>query len=273
MTSVLKPRLLAVATAALFVLSLVGLEVVDPGESSVVAAAAAATTRTGSARVEVTSVSSSSGSEFRVTGTGVVDFGSRRSSSTVTGGPANAAITTVTDDGVVYVKATPGTSLAAFAKGKQWVGLELEGFGTDLTGIGVAPQGDPLESLRAMARDGLIEEVRDEGPDEVRGVRTTRYAGTVRPDRLKELVSGMLGSLAGAAASGAVKLEAQLTVWVSDDGLIRRFSTSASVAFQSLTMTSTTTAELFDFGRPVDIDVPPADQVRRGATLQELLEG
>jgi len=55
-------------------------------------------------------------------------------------------------------------------------------------------------------------------------------------------------------------------VWIGNDGLVRRVQIGVSGLHATTPSTSgdlggTMTMEFFDFGQPVDITVPPADQV------------
>jgi hypothetical protein len=151
----------------------------------------------------------------------------------------------VVADGTVYVK--PGTVGQLLNGGKPWFkadGLEkATGNAIDLQGI------DPnklLDELRNAG--GTVTEV---GPADVRGVATTQYHATFTPQN----VSGV---------SGPVELD----VWIDGDGIVRKVSSTATYDDVKLTAS----AELFDLGKPVSVQAPPADQVSDASALLGLIE-
>lgn len=124
--------------------------------------------------------------------------------------------------------------------------------------------GDPshlLDTLRGIAGD--VDEV---GPDEVRGVATTRYRATVdlgqaidqAPEAQREDLRTMLDQLGSDVASIPVE------VWVDADGLARRFVMDfGDLAAQTMGVdgSATLTLELFDYGEDVAIEVPDPSEV------------
>lgn len=119
---------------------------------------------------------------------------------------------------------------------------------------------DVVAMLRGV---GTVTEV---GPETVDGVGTTHYSAVVDPRRAVESLpadqrSGVSAALDRYADGVTVPVE----VWVDNDGIVRRLT--ASLDKSSLggpvrgTGTVTFNAQLSDLGAPVDISVPPADQV------------
>lgn len=119
-----------------------------------------------------------------------------------------------------------------------------------------------LESLRGVAGD-----VEMKGSDEVRGVATTRYGATVdladaleaapaeQRDMLEAQLKGFDASLA----------EIPIDVWIDGDGLARRMVMDLDdVAAQAMGSggTATMTIEFFDYGEVVEIEIPPAEDIR-----------
>ena len=117
-----------------------------------------------------------------------------------------------------------------------------------------------LETLRGVAGD--VEEV---GTEEVRGVETTHYRATIDldavlqqvPDAQRAEVEAALEQLS-AAGRGTMPVE----VWVDGDGLARRMV----VALEQLPGMGATgsmrmTMEMFDYGEPVDVQVPDPSEV------------
>lgn len=164
---------------------------------------------------------------------------------------------------------TPWVSVTAPAG----TGTNLEGLGGlgALGGLsGLASPGTPadyLEHLKSI--DGAITTV---GPEQVRGVATTRYRGT--------LSMALLLKSAAATPQERAQLEAALPalggltlpydVWLDGNGLPRRIS--ATLDFGAFAFGGAgslgdavpalvSTYELFDYGMPEVIDLPAASQV------------
>ncbi|HEX9969597.1 MAG TPA: hypothetical protein VGB03_05620 [Acidimicrobiales bacterium] len=253
-------RNLALSTVLLFVGGVVGAVTVKPSsaDESRLVAAAAATARTGTARVAMTSKVSVGGSDVTGKGEGVADFAAEKASMTMDLPGAGGTMRVVTVGKVAYLQ---GSVYQPIAQGKQWVSIDVGQF---VQGFGATSGGgaDVLSALRALEDDGVVRDVREVGADEVRGVRTVQYTGDYEPDALlRQLTDGnegmreMLRSVRMSAAS--------VSVWVSDDDLVRRVVTTTTMTVGGTSLDSTTTIDLFDFGIPVQIDVPPADQVHR----------
>jgi hypothetical protein len=106
-----------------------------------------------------------------------------------------------------------------------------------------------LETLRGL---GPVTEV---GPEEVRGVPTTRYdaAGTIDVP--------MPGTWVGAAPESLA-----VSAWIDGEGLLRRLVVTTTGA-----MATNLRLELFDLGTPVAIELPPAEQIADFADLGGLV--
>lgn len=126
-----------------------------------------------------------------------------------------------------------------------------------------------LETLRGVADD--VEEL---GAEDVRGVETTRYRATVDfedvlagvPDEQREQMQAQLDQLGGADIDSL-----PVEVWIDGDGLARRLEmaledTGAMGAPGSVTLT----IDLFDYGQPFSVEVPPAEEV---TPLAEVMPG
>jgi hypothetical protein len=150
--------------------------------------------------------------------------------------------------------------------GKEWVRLDLEKAaslqGLDLAQLqGFAEGSDPrqmLDFLRAVSS-----EVTRVGTEDVRGVETTHYFAVVDFQKaLADLAkksgqSSLLTQLGGFASS---LQNVPLDVWVDADNLVRRMNMDLSFAVpgQSGEAKVSMAMEIFDYGQPVTVDVPPA---------------
>jgi hypothetical protein len=171
----------------------------------------------------------------------------------------------VTDDGDVYLQLGNLSSLLGATTGQSWLKISV---GEKAAGAVGAPLGDGTEILKLIDQAGGLETV---GTEQVRGAETTHYRGTL----------DLASALAEVSADERAKAESELgkvgidpsmatvpvDVWIGTDGLVRR----VQIGVQGVETTASTTAtddlggtftmELYDFGQPVNITVPPADQV------------
>lgn len=155
-----------------------------------------------------------------------------------------ADIITIGED--IYLR-TPG--LLPQGTTEEWILFDARL--REQTGFGERPGGfgseDPTEVLAVLADTaGDIEEV---GPEDVRGVATTRYRMTVD-----------LSDVEGAAEEGlgeAVPTE----VWVGEDGLVRRLRQRLRISDAGQRGEVDFTVEYFDFGVDERIEPPPQDDV------------
>jgi hypothetical protein len=175
----------------------------------------------------------------------------------------------VTDGSDVYMQLGGLASLLGATTGQSWIKLPV---GSGVAGAVGAPLGDGTEILKLLDQAGGMTTV---GTEQVRGVDTTHYQGTL----------DLASALAEASADQRAKAESELgkvgidpssatvpvDVWIGNDGLVRRVqigvqglqasgSTTASSAATG-SLGGTLTMEFYDFGQPVNITVPPADQV------------
>ncbi|MCP4087404.1 MAG: LppX_LprAFG lipoprotein [Actinomycetia bacterium] len=109
------------------------------------------------------------------------------------------------------------------------------------------------------------DDIQELGTEDIRGIETTRYAGTITEEKLADFdVDGALDSV------GATE-EIPFEVWVDGDGLIRRLLMEVTDTGDGSSMTLDW--EMYDFGDAIDIAPPPADQVTSADALSGLLGG
>jgi hypothetical protein len=159
-------------------------------------------------------------------------------------------------DKVAYVK-LPG-SLSGILGGSgdgKWLSIDASKAGTSSGGFSSFGQGDPTKFLAYL--ETVSDDVKQVGTDTVRGVETKHYTATLDlgktidrakvPDALREKLKGLLQQ--GGAQAQTIPVE----VWVDSDGHVRR----TTMQMQSATVT----LEFYDFGAPVNVEAPPADQI------------
>jgi LppX_LprAFG lipoprotein len=181
------------------------------------------------------------------------------------GALGDGQLVVVTDGSNAYLKVGSLASILGATSDKSWVKVSGDGGASSANGSAVA---DGTEVLKLLGQAGDVTTV---GTEAVRGVDTTHYRGTLD-------VAAALGEL---GADERAKVEGQLgqvgidpkainfpvDVWIGEDDLVRRVqvgldgSQFAGTAAPTAGINATVTVELYDFGAPVDITIPPADQV------------
>ena len=187
--------------------------------------------------------------------------------------PADWKLEAITDGDVVYLQ------FPLIAKelpdGKTWVKGDAADFSkTDTSGLdqfgslsGMDPR-DVFGFLKAVS--GSIEAV---GSEEVRGVSTSHYRATLDPAKLTQLVPAeQRKTLSGVdeAARQAGLTELPIDVWIDADNRIRKLAIElvAKMPGSDESMQASFVIELYDYGTPLDLDLPPADQVADASSLK-----
>jgi len=169
----------------------------------------------------------------------------------------------VVDGTTVYLRFP---MLDALTDSSDWLSATAEDLGQSADSLGIGNSGyDPSKLLEVLR--GVTDDVEAAGEDEVRGVPTTRYTATVSlvealeqaPPDQREPLEAQLDQL------GAGDADIPVEVWVDADGLPRRMI----MGFDGLLATAGVGAgasveismELFDYGDPVEIEVPSPDEV------------
>ena len=126
---------------------------------------------------------------------------------------------------------------------------------------------DPREILGFLR--ATTSEVETVGAERVRGVETTLYRAVVDPGELRS--GGSSGAQAPESLVDRLTSEPEIDevpvdLWVDAEGLVRRFSLALSRANSSASDPREVSMvfELWDYGEPVGIDVPPPALVADG---------
>ncbi len=223
---------------------------------TVLTAAAGKAEDLGTARIEGTAEFSAAGIASSVSISGEIDFRTDATSLTMVtevNGKSTPTQRTIVVDGDLYTSIPDGAGTALTA-GKRWIRTE----GSSQLGAFSGAGADPRATLATLKR--ISKDVRSLGRETIRGVRTTRYRfRTSGSDDQSE--SGVLGAVPDVVSE----------VWIDDDNLPRRFRLKLDVSKQMAAVrpsqapvgdaTSVVTFDFFDYGKPVSIEAPPADQV------------
>jgi hypothetical protein len=161
---------------------------------------------------------------------------------------------------------------------KPWIKVDLseagKSLGLDLDALmQLSNQTDPTKALDYLRAAGKVDEL---GDATVRGVKTTRYKGSID----LELYATQLEKKGGGkAAARAIRKVIELAgtstmpveLWIDDDSLVRRMVWEQAVAAAGQTASTVkATMDLFDYGVAVKVVTPAADQTSSFADLQKL---
>jgi hypothetical protein len=182
--------------------------------------------------------------------------------------------TAVVDATTVYLR-SPVLQLVGAPT--PWVSESLETSGGTAAAGGFAdPLGlDELDRGRSFVAylEGVADQVREEGPDEIAGEPVTRYTGTVELDRAVDRLPVEDQAEARAKLDAATVRQVPFVVWVDGQGLVRR----VQLTLDGVTLgggadglgrgSVEVTADLVGANEPVAIEVPPTDQVTPASSL------
>jgi hypothetical protein len=151
--------------------------------------------------------------------------------------------------------------------GKSWIRTDGESARTnfDFDGLEDFAQSDPREVLESLR--GVTSDVEVVGTETLRGVSTTHYRAVVAPRELADKAptgaQDDAGSLVDELTSQSGVSQIPLDVWIDESGLVRKLSLalSAKDATSGQPGDVSLSFELWDYEEPVEIELPPADEV------------
>jgi hypothetical protein len=267
--------LVAVALAAI---GLAGCGSEELSPQAAVAQSATKTADAGSARFTFTgTMSGVPGGPFTFEGEGAFsgqqgrmtfdmsDFGA------ATGGAFGGEMEMLMDGLLIYMKIPPQIA-SELPGGKEWIGIDLaaagEELGIDFEELTQFQQADPTQTLQYLR--GASEDFEEVGSEEVRGVETTHYRGTVDLRKALEQIPADSRDAFERVLELVGDTKMPFEVWIDNDGLARRMKYEqplpAGEGGQGTSMVLT--MDMYDFGVEVDVEPPPDDEV---LDLQELV--
>ena len=237
-----------------------------------ISASADATTSAGSALMSMEMEMETPEGGFSMTAEGGTDFETRQGEMTMqmdmpaAAGMGSMEIEVVMDGLVMYMK-YPEMLMGQMPGGKAWVRMDLEalaeGSGMDMGSLMQSGGSDPAQMLEWLR--GVSGDVEVVGEEEVRGVPATHYKGTMdfnkiaeqAPEELRETMKASVDAMVEAVGVSEMPFD----VWIDGEGRAVRFSqnyefTKGATAGASMSVV----IEYFDFGAPVEIEIPPADE-------------
>jgi LppX_LprAFG lipoprotein len=268
-------------TFSLAALGLAGCGSEDVAEAvsprAAVAEAATKTADAGSARVSFTgTVSGVPGGPFTVSGEGEYSEAQARMTfdmsdlGAASGAAFGGEMEMVMDGSLMYMK-LPSQVASGLPGGKEWIRLDLaaagEELGLDFEELMQVQRTDPTQTLKYLL--GASEDFERVGSEEVRGVETTHYRGTVDLRKALEQIPADSRDELERVLELVGDPKMPFEVWIDDDGLARqmKYEQPMPVGQGGEDATMALTMEMYDFGADVDVEPPPDDEV---IDLQEL---
>jgi hypothetical protein len=183
--------------------------------------------------------------------------------------PGGGVVEAVFDGTTVYEKLPAALSgaLPGPAATKPWLKIDAEAAGKSIGvgGLGGAQSGDPSRTLDYLR--GASDTVTKVGADTVRGTPTTHYKAVLDLQKAASASpSGRQAIQSLVKLLGFSKLPAD--IWVDAQGRLRKLHYTTDLS-KSRVASSTPgvagtlgfTLELYDFGVPVQVAIPPPDQI------------
>jgi hypothetical protein len=194
---------------------------------------------------------------FQVTGDGVSDSATHSAQMAIDAGQYHADMVLDGTKDVLYARVPALTSF--LPSGKEWVSIDLQKAGQQ-AGLNVSQlfqqvgSQDPTQALQMLESVGDVQKV---GTAQVGGVDTTEYSAQIDLQKVVAKYPGTgLDRYAKLLGSKTIPVE----VWIGGDGLVRKVHEQGS--HFDLTFL------LSDFGAPVTVTLPPADQVADLSSLK-----
>jgi hypothetical protein len=219
--------------------------------SNVVMAALSKTATAKTARLtERGSTQIDTGKPLQQTASGVVDLTNGTGSITATSPFGGGKIEIVFAGGTIYEK-LPKDLAKLLKVDKPWAKIS---FSQEASNNGAA---NPLQFLTSL--QGVADSITRVGGETVEGTATTHYKVTIDLEEAAKR-AGALGSSIKDVADMTGTKQMPADVWVDGRGRLRKLSVKMHLRIAGKTLTSTQDVELSDYGTPVHVNIPSADQ-------------
>ena len=247
-------------------------------------AASAKTNAAGTAKVEMKIAMDVDGQVLSMDAIGAMDLDKQLAHMTMTigsdtpGMPAGGMgeIEMVMDGLEVYAKYPPEIA-QSMPSDKPWAFIDMqavgESQGMDYAAMAQTSGGDPSQILQYL--NGVTDDIEDLGDEAIRGVATTHYKATIdlakAADQAPADVRDAVRASIEAMEKQLGKSEIPVEVWIGEDGFVHRMT----ISFESDEgaqgpFKMDMTLDMFDFGAPVTVEIPPVSQVY---DLTEMMTG
>jgi hypothetical protein len=170
-----------------------------------------------------------------------------------------AGKTEMVSDGLVAYMKVPPSLAQAFPGEKTWIKMDLaklgEAQGIDLAQLMQFNQSNPTGALRYLR--GATKSFETVGEEDVRGVATTRYHGTVDLQKVAAAEPPAVRTAYERLVEISGATTVPLDVWIDADGLARRVQYDQPLGSGQGTLYLS--MDLYDFGVDVDVEIPPTE--------------
>jgi hypothetical protein len=241
----------------------------NAGASEAVTTAATKTLAAQSADMSMKMDISVLGHHESITGSGAFDFANQTGTFTANlpGRAGNQVTEQVLYDGkTVYVNV--GSLLGnlgglgnGLTQGKQWVSVDTSQFGSGSAGAlggGLDMFGNPAAMLQQLRSEGGT--VTSLGATTYDGTAVTEYSVALPPSDTEKAM-GELPTSVQHALSGVTPASIEAKVYVASGNLLKAIDLPISFSFMGQTMSEEMTMVFSNFGTPVSVTPPPANEV------------
>jgi hypothetical protein len=235
--------------------------------TTVVRSSATKTAQAKTSKFALDVTSQTGGSNVEVKGDGVADFAKKDIDLTMDI-PQAGSIEVLTFGTVAYVK-LPRVLQSQIPGGKPYGKIDLQAVGRskglDFSSL-TSGSSDPTSGLSYL--NGAADGVTKVGTETLRGAKTTHYKATVDLQKAEAKATAAQKQTIEKARTQLGTSTFPVDVWIDSAGRVRKMSYSfdlskvKSASGQSAGVGQTTaTIEFYDYGTPVNLTEPPADQV------------
>jgi len=230
---------------------------VDP-----VAAAATKSQASDGYKATMSVTMSSGAAQTAITGHGTFGKDEGELSIDLPGNGATMHVIELVEDGDPVVYMSLGSLMGQLSGGKSWLRLDLEkagkSAGIDVSRLLNAAGGqNPSQALELLRSSGDVSEA---GKETLDGVETTHYHGSVDLKKAAGL-SGATSDAVQRLLDLGAPAEIPVDVWVDDAGYVRQYKTSYDQSYGGQPVSMRMTMNMSDYGTPVEVSAPPADDV------------
>ncbi len=218
--------------------------------------AAATRTTSGSSKLDLSIESKAGGQDVSFTGTGAFSYSAGKAEGQMRLTVAGLELEERILGGYLYLKAP---------KQPGYYRLAL----SDLVGTQLSDTSNPASSAEFLA---AVDGVNKVGSDTLHGAKTTHYTGTINVNAaITKLKGGVARAAVQKLADGGVK-DIPVDVYLDDKGRLRRLKEHVVLTVKSTMADVTTQFDFYDFGTKVDVQPPPAADIKDGAPLLAALK-
>jgi len=203
-----------------------------------------------------------------VNGTGQVDFTTGNAQFTLSVPPVGS-ITMRLLKPELYLQ-LPAAADADLPSGISWVSLDLDTVTKSLTGQSLSQlagsaniSSEGLTYLEGVSADGVT----TVGPATIDGVSTTEYSATIDLAKMGDQRSPAVRAALRRLESSVGLSDLPIQVWIDDQGQVSQESFQETVTAGGATHSVDATIGYSDFGTPVSVVAPPANQVAPFSSL------